>query len=182
MAFLLQSGLAWRQRLSCEAIGRLGLYDGEFVYSRSLHIAGILSFCLRTHHDNRDGLGVSATHVQELVTGILKLGYVEAESKRICVEVPGDSRGDVTRKPCRVARGSRSLRAVSVVQTAARNGFRRTPPTFCAILASQLSFKNCATMAWSASFEKPGSESLQGLQHEHAGAIPGSKPVHYMIM
>ena len=35
--------------------------------------------------------------MQELVTGILQLGYVEAESKGICVEVPADSRGDVTR-------------------------------------------------------------------------------------
>ena len=66
MAFLLQSGLAWRQRLSCEAIGRLAMvYNGEFG-SFKFSISGMLSF----------------------LTGILQLGYVEAESKGIGVEVP----------------------------------------------------------------------------------------------
>ncbi|CAE7523431.1 unnamed protein product [Symbiodinium natans] len=71
MRFLLSTGLAYKQRLSCEHVG--------------------------THELNRDGLGVSAGHVQDLVSSLAHLGFVEDECKPVCIEVPADSRGDQTR-------------------------------------------------------------------------------------
>ena len=65
---LLQKKLAWRLKLTCDFIG--------------------------VHPQNRDGLGISASHVQDLITNIAGIGFSRAESRCICIEVPEDARGD----------------------------------------------------------------------------------------
>ena len=49
------------------------------------------------HELNRDGMGIQAGHVSELISSILALGYVREQAKGICIEVPMDSQGDATR-------------------------------------------------------------------------------------
>ena len=65
---LLQKKLAWRLKLTCDFIG--------------------------VHPQNRDGLGISASHVQDLITNIAGIGFSRSESRCICIEVPEDGRGD----------------------------------------------------------------------------------------
>ena len=69
--YLLEEKLAFKARLSCDFVG--------------------------VHDKNRDGIGCSAGHVHELISSIAAIGFVEAELKAICIEVPGDSRGDHVR-------------------------------------------------------------------------------------
>ena len=69
--FLMSRNLAWKLRLTCDMVG--------------------------VHHQNRDGIGCSAGHVQDLVSNIAAIGFVESEVKAICVEVPQASSGDVVR-------------------------------------------------------------------------------------
>ena len=70
--FLVQKGHAWKMKLSCALIG--------------------------VHPGNRDGIGCSVAHVAELITDIHSIGFVAAESKGVCVEVPADGRGDHIRQ------------------------------------------------------------------------------------
>ncbi|CAE7321442.1 unnamed protein product, partial [Symbiodinium microadriaticum] len=70
--FLLGQKLAWNLKLSPELVG--------------------------VHPENRDGLGISASHVQELITNIASIGFSTAESRAVCLEVPADSRGDMCRE------------------------------------------------------------------------------------
>ena len=51
----------------------------------------------RIHEQNRDGLGVSAGHVSELLSSILALGFVESECRGVCIELTSDSSGERTR-------------------------------------------------------------------------------------
>ncbi|CAE7265657.1 unnamed protein product, partial [Symbiodinium microadriaticum] len=76
--FLLKQKLAWSLKLSCEFIG--------------------------VHPENRDGLGISASHVSDLISNIASIGYSSAEARAICIEIPEDSRGDACRDfNCRLA-------------------------------------------------------------------------------
>ena len=76
--FLLKQKLAWRLKLSCEFIG--------------------------VHPENRDGLGISASHVADLISNIASIGFSTAETRAICVEIPEDSRGNACRDfNCRLA-------------------------------------------------------------------------------
>ena len=68
---LLSIGLAWKQQLPAVQIG--------------------------VHELNRDGMGIQAGHVSELISSILALAYVREQAKGICIEVPMDSQGDATR-------------------------------------------------------------------------------------
>ena len=69
--FLLKQKLAWRLKLSCEFVG--------------------------VHPENRDGLGISASHVADLISNISSIGFSTAETRAICVEIPEDSRGNACR-------------------------------------------------------------------------------------
>ena len=71
LTYLLSIGLAWKQQLPAMQIG--------------------------VHELNRDGMGIQAGHVSELISSILALGYVREQAKGICIEVPMDSQGDATR-------------------------------------------------------------------------------------
>ena len=71
LTYLLSIGLAWKQQLPAVQIG--------------------------VHELNRDGMGIQAGHVSELISSILALGYVREQAKGICIEVPMHSQGDATR-------------------------------------------------------------------------------------
>ena len=69
--FLCSRHLAWRQQMTSEYVG-----VSEY---------------------NRDGIGLSASHVQELASNIASIGFSKAEVKAVCVEVPPGPKGDHTR-------------------------------------------------------------------------------------
>ncbi|CAE6937675.1 unnamed protein product [Symbiodinium sp. CCMP2592] len=70
--YLLQQKLAWRLKLGCDFIG--------------------------VHPENRDGMGISASHVHDLISSIAGIGFSSAESRAVCVEIPTDSRGTACRE------------------------------------------------------------------------------------
>ncbi|CAE6957734.1 unnamed protein product [Symbiodinium sp. CCMP2592] len=72
MQHLFSRNLAWRLRLNPDLVG--------------------------VHYENRDGQGVSASHVQDLISSIASIGFVETELRSVCVEVPDDHRGDRVRE------------------------------------------------------------------------------------
>ena len=69
--FLLEKKLAWKQRIHASLIG--------------------------CSESNRDGQGVSAAHVQELISSIGAIGFSSSEVKAVTLEIPLDSRGDACR-------------------------------------------------------------------------------------
>ena len=69
--FLKQTGLAAEVRMPCAYIG--------------------------VHEENRDGEGVSSSHVHQLIEDIPSLGYHESANKPIAIEVPIGPQGDRTR-------------------------------------------------------------------------------------
>ena len=70
--YLLSEKLAWRQLLSCTLIG--------------------------VHPANRDGLGVSAAHVQDLIGAIGAVGFSLEETRSICLEIPAGDAGEEVRR------------------------------------------------------------------------------------
>ena len=70
--YLMGQKLAWKQRLQCSLVG--------------------------VHTANRDGLGVSAAHVHELIGSIAAIGYSCEESRSICLEIPSGPSGDEVRQ------------------------------------------------------------------------------------
>ena len=69
--FLLEKKLAWKQKIHPSLIG--------------------------CSESNRDGQGVSAAHVQELISSIGAIGFSSSEVKAVALEIPLDSRGDACR-------------------------------------------------------------------------------------
>ncbi|CAE7205345.1 unnamed protein product [Symbiodinium sp. CCMP2592] len=69
--YLLQEGLAWRQVLRCDCIG--------------------------VHEENRDGLGLSAGHVSDLVSNISSIGFSAAEFRGVAIEIPPTAEGEALR-------------------------------------------------------------------------------------
>ena len=65
--YLLQEGLAYRQVVHCSLIG--------------------------VHPQNRDGLGLDVSHVQELCNSISELGFVGEKATGIAVEIGADDNG-----------------------------------------------------------------------------------------
>ena len=105
--FLISQGLAFRQRLSCRHIG--------------------------VHQCNRDGLGCNAQHVHQLLSDVVALGFVVSECKGICIEVPPDEPGEITRDFNRrliaqaggkLAQGEDVIRYASIVGSHTNQAFR----------------------------------------------------------
>ena len=69
--YLLQEGLAWKQVLRCDCIG--------------------------VHRENRDGLGISASHVHDLVSNIASIGFSAAEFRGVAIEIPPTQEGEALR-------------------------------------------------------------------------------------
>ncbi|CAE7698797.1 unnamed protein product [Symbiodinium sp. CCMP2592] len=69
--YLLQEGLAWKQVLRCDCIG--------------------------VHEENRDGLGLSAGHVADLVSNISSIGFSAAEFRGVAIEIPPTAEGEALR-------------------------------------------------------------------------------------
>ena len=62
------------------------------LYTQVIHCS-----CIGIHPSNRDGAGVSASHVHELISDIAGLGYSECEFKGLAIEIHPDSPGDQVR-------------------------------------------------------------------------------------
>ena len=69
--FLVEKKLAWKQQLHCSLVG--------------------------CSEHNRDGQGVSASHVHDLISSIASIGFTAEEAKGVCLEIPGDARGEACR-------------------------------------------------------------------------------------
>ena len=69
--YLVQEGLAWKQMLRCDCIG--------------------------VHQENRDGLGISASHVHDLVSNIASIGFSATEFRGVAIEIPPTQEGEALR-------------------------------------------------------------------------------------
>ena len=66
--YLVNEGLAWKQILKCDCIG--------------------------VHQENRDGLGISASHVHDLVSNIAQIGFSASEFRGVAIEIPPTPEGE----------------------------------------------------------------------------------------
>ena len=81
----------------------------EFLEAKGLlYVQQIHSGFVGCHPDNRDGLGVLASHCHELLDDLLELGWVHSEARGLCVELPSTQERSIREFNAALSRGSNS--------------------------------------------------------------------------